>query len=179
MKITFDILCIFALIFLIFLAIIFKIMNKKGTYFTINENMALINNNLKKSISKTEETPKTRKNVSKGEQKCCEILEKIFNVPFKTKRPDFLNNPIGTGYNLELDCFNPKLKIGLEYNGRQHYEFVPYFQKNYESFENQKYKDYVKRELCKKNGIFLITIPYTVPLENIEEEILKQLRNKK
>jgi hypothetical protein len=31
-------------------------------------------------------------------------------------RPDFLKNP-ATGRNLEIDCFNNQLKIGLEYQG--------------------------------------------------------------
>ena len=114
---------------------------------------------------------------SKGETECRRVLEKLFEKPFPKIRPDMLRNPITEGENnLELDCYNPELKLAVEYNGIQHYKYVPYFHKTKESFYNQKYRDYVKRDLCKKNGIVLIEVPYTVKVQDIEEYLKKELK---
>ena len=114
---------------------------------------------------------------SAGEIECRKALEKIFNKPFPKIRPSFLNNPVtGGSNNLELDCFNEELKLAVEYNGRQHYEFIPFFHKNRESFLNQKYRDELKRRMCKDNGIRLIEIPYNVKINEIENYIIKHLK---
>ncbi len=107
---------------------------------------------------------------SKGEQISKQAAEKIFKKSFTKIRPDFLKNNV-TGHNLEIDVFNEELKLGIEYSGRQHYEFVPFFHKNKEAFLNQKYRDEIKRMKCKSEGIQLIEIPYTVSLEDIESYI--------
>ena len=115
---------------------------------------------------------------SKGELICRDFLEKKFNVSFAKARPKFLQNPVTGGiYNLELDCYNPELKLAVEYNGVQHYKYVPYFHKNKEAFLNQKYRDEMKRTKCKENGIRLIEVPYTINHNDIEdylENILSQ-----
>ncbi len=109
-------------------------------------------------------------NVSRGETVSKKAAEKIFKKRFQKIRPDFLKNNV-TGMNLEIDIFNEELKLGIEYSGRQHYEFVPFFHKNKEAFLNQKYRDEIKRMKCQTEGINLIEIPYTVPLEDIESFI--------
>ncbi len=106
--------------------------------------------------------------LSKGEAECKRVLEKIFKKPFNNIRPDFLSNPVTGGKNLELDCYNEELKLAVEYNGRQHYEYSPYFHKNKDQLETQKYRDMMKRNLCKENNVTLIEVPYTVKIENIE-----------
>lgn len=113
---------------------------------------------------------------SKGEVECRRVVEKIYGKPFPKARPDFLRNPITVNFNLELDCYNDELKIGVEYNGVQHYKYTPYFHKNYEAFQNQKYRDYLKAEMCQKNGIKLIEVPYTVKVEDIEKHIMNKLK---
>lgn len=113
---------------------------------------------------------------SSGEIECRRVLTKIFNKPFNKERPDFLNNPVtGGDYNLELDCFDVKLKLAVEYNGRQHYEFIEFFHKNKDRFLNMKYRDDMKRRMCKDEGITLIEVPYTVEVKDIEEFIRKEL----
>ncbi len=106
------------------------------------------------------------KTESKGEIECRRYLETIFQVPFPKARPSFLRNPI-TGNNLEIDCFNPSLKLGVEYNGRQHYSYTSFFHKNFEASTNQKYRDELKRRICKENGVTLIEVPYTIKLNDI------------
>ncbi|NQZ58906.1 MAG: carbohydrate-binding protein [Lentisphaeraceae bacterium] len=54
-----------------------------------------------------------------------------------------MRNPVtGGSHNLEIDCYNDELRIGVEYQGRQHYSFNPRFHKNKEAFRNQQYRDY-------------------------------------
>jgi hypothetical protein len=89
-------------------------------------------------------------------------LESYFKKPFPKSRPDFMVNQVtGSKYNLELDCYNSELQLAAEYNGAQHYKFIPFFHKNKEAFYNQKYRDELKRIRCKELGITLIEIPYT------------------
>lgn len=105
-------------------------------------------------------------NDSKGELECRKFLETIFQMPFPKARPDFLRNPV-TGNNLELDCYNPDLRLGVEYNGQQHYKFSSFFHKNVEASTNQKYRDELKRRMCTENGITLIEVPFTIKLHDI------------
>ena len=114
---------------------------------------------------------------SKGEIECRRILEKIFKKPFNKSRPNFLNNPVtGGNYNLELDCFNEDLKLAVEYNGIQHYKYNKFFHRNNEHFLNQKYRDELKKRMCKDNGIILIEVPYNVKTEDIESYLKNKLK---
>lgn len=114
---------------------------------------------------------------SKGETECKRVLEKLFKRPFNKERPDFLRNPVtGGGNNLELDCFNPQLRLGVEYQGCQHYKYTPFFHKNKEAFQNQKYRDEMKRVKCKENGIVLIEVPYTIDVHEIEDYLTNMVR---
>jgi hypothetical protein len=105
-----------------------------------------------------------------GEKICCKTLEEIYGVEFKTTRPKFLINP-ESGRRLELDCYNEKLKIAVEYNGVQHYKFPNFIHKNYEEFEKQVKRDKLKYDLCEKEGVYLITVPYTCPYDKISDYI--------
>ena len=118
------------------------------------------------------------KKESRGERECKRVLEKIFKREFIKSRPKFLNNPVTGGkYNLEIDCYNEELKLGLEYNGRQHYEYSSFFHKNKEDFLNQKYRDIIKKNMCKDNNVILIEVPYTVNIEDIEYYIITKLKD--
>lgn len=115
---------------------------------------------------------------SKGEIECRRVLEHFFKRPFNKSRPDFLRNEVtGNINNLELDCFNQELKLAVEYNGIQHYKFTPYFHKSHEHFLTQKYRDYMKRNLCRDAGITLIEVPYTVQNNKIYDYLRLQLIN--
>lgn len=111
---------------------------------------------------------------SKGEEICCSVMEKIYGLPFYTVRPNFLKNP-ETGRNLEIDCYNPELKIGVEYNGKQHYVYPNFTGMTKEEFYNQLRRDRFKRESCDLNGVYLITVPYTVKHQDIENYIRERL----
>ena len=114
---------------------------------------------------------------SKGEIECRRVLQKIFNRRFEKARPDFLRNPVtGNSFNLELDCFNFDIRLAVEYQGCQHYKYTPFFHKNNEAFLNQKYRDYIKKQMCKDNNITLIEVPYTVKINDIEKYLIKELK---
>lgn len=112
---------------------------------------------------------------SAGEARCRAFLEQYFVRRFPSTRPDFLNNPVtGSKHNLELDCYNSEMALAVEYNGRQHYEYTPFFHKNKEAFYNQKYRDDMKRRMCQQAGITLIEVPYNAT--NIEQFLESELR---
>jgi hypothetical protein len=121
-------------------------------------------------------SPRKQGGDSKGELECRRVLQYLFKKPFDKARPDFLRNPVtGGSFNLELDCFDAELRIAVEYNGVQHYKYVPYFHRNNDAFLNQKYRDEMKRQKCKENGVLLIEVPYSVKLEDIKGFIEKEL----
>lgn len=110
---------------------------------------------------------------SRGERKCRETLESIYGVPFVTVRPNWLKNI--TGYNLELDCYNEELKIAVEYNGEQHYVWPNFTRCSLAEFQDLRARDELKRELCDRNGIYLITVPYKVAHNKISDYIVSRL----
>ncbi len=175
---SFEIILGFSIAIIIIIGLYNKITRKKGSwskYYIYNEDKGRKYNEKYNNYNNYTNIPE--KKDSKGEVECRNVLEKIFDKPFTKTRPDFLKNEITGGYNLEIDCYNDELKIGVEYNGVQHYKYIPYFHKNKEAFYNQKYRDELKRRMCKDNGIYLIEVPYTVKIENIESYISKELRN--
>lgn len=107
---------------------------------------------------------------SKGESICRQTLEDFYGVPFPRIRPNFLRNP-ETGRNMELDCYNSDLKIACEYNGIQHDVYPNWTGASKEEFIKQVQRDDLKRRLCQQAGVYLITVPYTIPLEEIAEYV--------
>ena len=164
----FDILLYICIGFIIIFGIYRIIKKEKGTW----SKSYYYENNLTNNIDK-KRIPKE----SKGEIECRRVLNKIFNKPFNKERPNFLNNPVtGGNFNLELDCYNKELGVAVEYNGVQHYKFNKFFHRNNDHFMTQKYRDDMKRRLCKENGVLLIEVPYTIKNENIENYLKKELK---
>jgi hypothetical protein len=100
-------------------------------------------------------------------------LEGYFGKPFIRVRPDFLRNHVVSGKNLEIDCYNDELKLAVEFQGRQHYQFIPHFHKNKGTYHNQLYRDELKREKCRQNGVKLIEVPWNVNVGTYLEEQLR------
>ena len=177
----FETIMLCCILFIIVYGIYRRITNQKGSWSTMyhrfdKDLMDIYNGDKSDDII---QRPKRRRppTVSKGEAECRRVLEEIFDLPFRKIRPYFLNNPVTGGeYNLEIDCYNEEMNLGVEYNGIQHLEYKPFFHKNYEAFLNQKYRDELKRRMCKDNDIILIEVPHTVKFENIESFLKKELR---
>ena len=137
----------------------------------------LINNHVKDS-QKPIYSQYNRKGTSRNtnEERCRVIIQRLLHQPFISVRPNFMKNP-ETGRNLELDMYCEKLHLAFEYNGLQHYVYIPHFHKNGRiDFEKQKRRDKLKKWLCQKNGITLIRIPYHLRREELEPYIKQKLR---
>ena len=161
----FAILVILSICILFMYGLYNKIVGKKGTY---NRNIIEYENNKKKQF------------ISKGEKSCVLALREIFGdrYIFKKERPDFLKNPVTKKYNLELDAYNEELKLAVEINGKQHYEYTPFFHRNKEAFQNQQYRDELKRRMCKDVNVELIEISYKIKSEDIKDYLQKILEEK-
>ncbi len=114
--------------------------------------------------------------LSKGEQLCKNVIQDIYQLPFYCVRPSFLKNP-ETGRNLELDLYNDQVKIAVEYNGIGHYKYPNPFHRTKEEFINQIRRDKFKVDMCDINDVYLISVPYTIPLNYsaIKDYILERL----
>lgn len=112
---------------------------------------------------------------SKREEACRLIFEEIFGAKFEsTRRLSWLTNP-ETGHRLELDGYNKDLGIAFEFNGVQHYEYPNHLHRDETEFIAQKRRDIFKHHQCDKNGVYLITIPYTVKDKDLKAFILDKL----
>ena len=69
-----------------------------------------------------------------------------------------------------IDIFIPSLSIGIEYQGKQHYEAIDFFGGE-ERLEEQFKRDSKKKELCRENNIILVEWGY---YEDINKDVLEQ-----
>jgi hypothetical protein len=87
------------------------------------------------------------------------IIEKIYhNYEIQRHyRPDWLQG-------LELDIFISDLRIGIEYQGQQHFFPIKAWG-GAKALENVRARDAKKKQICIDHGIKLIEVDYTEPLE--------------
>ena len=115
-------------------------------------------------------------NESSGERLISKLLEKnsIGYVRQKTFEDCFRKSHSGRCTRLKFDFYLPYENACLEFDGHQHFMPVEYYGGE-EGYELTKKRDKIKNQYCKKNGIKLIRIPYTMKKEEIEPYILKEL----
>lgn len=176
------ILLIFITFFILFLINYFSESQETGTSVTWNDIYEHILWVLFRPIDPPRSRPRQRQSSfaaggsSRGEQMCKSFVEFYFQRSFTKTRPDFLKNPV-TGDNLELDIYNPELKLAIEYNGAQHYHYNSFMHKNSrDKFQNQQYRDLIKKDLCGKEGITLVVVPYTIPHDKIGSFLFGELK---
>lgn len=73
--------------------------------------------------------------------------------------------------NQSLDIFVPSINLGIEYQGKQHYEPVKLFGGE-EQFKERLILDEKKRTLCKDNGITLIEWKYNTEISELNLKII-------
>jgi len=103
---------------------------------------------------------------SKGEQAVAKYLNGA-KIKYKEQVP--LKLPHRTVF-LDFQLENGTI---IEYNGRQHYEYTPYFHKSEDDLRKQIIRDTELRNYCHDNNIRLLEIPYTV--KNINKFLNEQL----
>jgi hypothetical protein len=129
-------------------------------------------------IGQTSSAPRRRPKISKGEDECKKFAEFFFKKPFIKIRPHFLKNPI-TGAQLELDLYNEELKLAIEYNGSQHYIYNEMMhQGSRDKFQNQQYRDYLKKTMCAENDIDLIIVPFTIRQQDISRFLFDEFKKR-
>lgn len=99
---------------------------------------------------------------SKGEKRIREILEKenIYFVQEYTfpQLKSFKGKPLRFDFAIIEDSM---VKALIEFQGEQHYKFIPYFSKNKPQWEYAKTMDYLKCRFSLMSHIPLYCIPYT------------------
>lgn len=136
--------------------------------------------------------PSPSKYMSKGEEECKRVLERIYGVPFVSIQPDWLKST-ETNRNLELDCYariplsridrrhnkdDITVEVACEYQGEQHYRQVKKWQATEDKFHSQVWNDDYKRKLCAIYGVHLIEVPYTVHVRAIDDFIRGELEKR-
>ena len=109
----------------------------------------------------------------KKEEELYRLIKKIYskyNVIYQYK-PSFLYNSITKGQQ-SLDIYIEDLKIGIEYQGKQHYEAIEIFGGKKGLIETKK-RDQEKLERCRQNGVKIIYIKYDEKIteKNIKDKI--------
>ena len=117
--------------------------------------------------------PKCSENIS--ERICRKMFENIFNEKFPKRHPKWLLSQ--KGKRMELDGYCQKLGIAFEYQGIQHYEYIPRFHKT-RSFDRQKTMDELKRKKCAENNVILIEVPYVIDYENMPKYIIQECKKR-
>jgi hypothetical protein len=122
----------------------------------------------------------TRKKAdSRGEEWCTQILSQLYDgYVFIKIRLDEFKNP-ETNRALELDFYCKELNLAIEYNGRQHYEYIKFFHQTMDKFEKQKIRDLIKGGYCDIFNIELIEIPNLQSYEETEKYIIDCLEARK
>ena len=101
--------------------------------------------------------PKCEKKSSLGEKRIKKFLD-THNIKY-IPQMYFSNWDIGIHY---FDFYIPEYNLVLEYHGKQHYEFNPFFHKNKEDFIYRQKKDLEKKQNAIKNNLNYISIKYTL-----------------
>lgn len=128
----------------------------------------------------TEIEDKSSGRLTKAESALANALVNIFGseARFKKVRPAWLVNP-KTKRRMELDLYCESLGLALERDGLQHFVYPNSFHASRTAFQEQQYRDRLKDEVCKRRGIILIRVPFTVPSRGMEAYLREELALRK
>ena len=94
----------------------------------------------------------------KNEQTLFKSISKKYKDTIFQYRPKWLSPQ-------SLDIYIPQLKVGIEYQGIQHYRAVEFFGGD-NAFEDRKRLDKQKKEKCLANGVLLLEWNYNVEIND-------------
>jgi len=129
--------------------------------------------NIQRINSKTIKNRGCKQCKNRSEQTCRECIEELTGELFPNNRNiDWLINP-KTNKNLEIDCCNMEIKVGIEYNDHVN----KYYQQSNVDHNNQKERDLIKQKLCKTNNFLLlyVSVDYNYTNKQKMKEYIKNL----
>ena len=107
---------------------------------------------------------------SKSEEICRTTFEQLFDMPFPKHKPSWLLN--SRGNRMEIDGYCKELKIGFEYQGRQHFDLALFGN----STNKRKSDDKLKAQLCREHSIHLFIITYKMKYSDFPIYISRQAK---
>lgn len=110
-----------------------------------------------------------------GEMVMFRVLDKIISYPYiNNGYYSFLKSP--RGGIMSFDRYYPDLKLAFEFQGQNHYEYIPFLHKNKEEFEYYQECDRLKRQICMEQGITLVEVKYNFKIDeaSMKYDIKKQ-----
>lgn len=113
-----------------------------------------------------------KRKMSRGQASIVEILKKI--IPNES-----IDFEYHVGERLLVDIYVPAFNLGIEYHGRQHFEYNAFFHGSKIDFELAQERDERKIELCKEQGITLVAFRYNDLLteDSVFARILDAIKN--
>lgn len=96
---------------------------------------------------------KKNKGVSRGQTALTDIMQRLMPGVH-------IVNEFHIGEQLRIDVYCPQYKLGAEYHGRQHFYHVARFHPTYDDFIHAQQRDERKIQLCKEQGISLVSFRY-------------------
>lgn len=110
------------------------------------------------------------KSLYNSENYWIEYLENLFCSKAEKQKKFF---GLKHKYKLRCDAYFEDLNLVVEYNGKQHYEYISYFYKKQEDFELCKKRDQIKKDFFEQNNIKLLVIRY----DDSEEAVLHKVKD--
>jgi hypothetical protein len=113
-----------------------------------------------------------KRKMSRGQAAVVDILRKVL----PNEKIEFEHH---VGNRLLLDIYIPTYKMGIEYHGRQHFDWVRFFHNSYEEFEEAVERDIQKEIKCRELGITLVVFRYDDKLTEdfIYNRVLSEVRS--
>ena len=109
---------------------------------------------------------------SKGHNELLSVLSDMF-LRYKIEEEKHV------GEQLFLDLYIPHFRVGIEFHGRQHFEFVQHYHKDLAGFREHQERDQRKIELCHQQGIAVavFTDADSLDADTVQSRILEALRS--
>ena len=90
-----------------------------------------------------------------------QIKDILNDLNVKYKQEKLITVPIwGKDHLIRADFYLPKQNCIIEFNGKQHYEYMPKYHKSEGSFKYQQERDAELEKYCLKNNINLMVFRY-------------------
>lgn len=118
-------------------------------------------NTVRKPVGKAKKASKTK---WKSESEMYRILDELLPKTQYCTGGYYSWLPSPKNQPMQLDWYSYELGLALEFQGIQHYKHTKYFQKTKQDFLYQQECDKLKKEICAKEGIVLVSIKYNTDL---------------